>query len=129
MSMALPGRRGRGARLRLARNRLRRIRLGSLRRRLARTDRGRGRRTLGILLWRLRRRGGRLGPRGLHAVVYVFALGAFAARVAAQIFIAVLRHAITVLDRADDHRPEEDHQVGPLALLALEAEQRAQKRN
>src|SRR5713101_7218738 len=71
----------------------------------------------------------RFGRYGLHAVVYVFALRALAARVAAQIFITVLRHAITVLDRADDHRPEEDHQVGPLALLALEAEQRAQKRN
>src|SRR3989442_359869 len=128
MSMALLGRRGRGARVGLAWDRLRRI--GCSRRGHARSCRRRGRRPRGILLGCLRRRrGGRPRLRGFHAVVYVLALGTLAARVAAQIFITVLRHAITVLDRADDHRPKEDHQVGPLALLALEAEQRAQKRN
>src|SRR5438093_13139559 len=114
MSMALSGRRGRGARLGLAWNRLRRIRLGSLRR-------GRGRRPFGILPGCLRRRrGGRLGLHALLAIVYVLALGTLAARVAAQIFITALPDAITVLEHAADLQPEDDHQVSALVLLSLQ---------
>src|SRR5882672_4688995 len=110
MSMRLL-RRGRGSRLRLGlsggrRQRRRSRRRGARRRRRRRT--------------RLHR---------LLAIVDALALGALAARVAAQVVVAVDRHPVAVLGRADDHRPQEDHQVGALALLALEAEQRSEEGN
>src|SRR5712691_7572810 len=98
MSMALLGRRGRRTPVGLAWDRLRRIRLGCSRRGHARSCRRRGRRPRGILLGCLRRRrGGRPMLHGFHAVEYGLALLALAAREGAQIFITVLRHAITVL--------------------------------
>src|SRR6267142_3500450 len=64
-----------------------------------------------------------------EAVVDILALGSLAASVAAQVLVTVYGHSIAVLGRANDHRPQEDHQIGALALHALEAEQRAEKRD